>query len=183
MIYWTEKWDDPQHIKSKVEIFKLLTDYLVTPPKNILDIGCGYARESEYFQKEYGTDLWLLDGDFNSTKDKHRQVKYGTAETFAFYNKVETLLESYNSRGMKYTFVDATNINIPANVKFDLIYSGLSCGFHYPANTYKDLVLKHSHKNTKVVFDLRNVQEQEDFEIVNVIRKDRKSVKAEIKFV
>jgi hypothetical protein len=42
------------------------------------------------------------------------------------------------------------------DLKFDLITSYLSCGYHYPLSTYKELILKHSHKDTKLVFDIRN---------------------------
>ena len=55
-----------------------------------------------------------------------------------------------------YVFVDANNINIPENKKFDYICSYSSCGIHYPLETYKELILKHSHKNTVCIFGLRN---------------------------
>ena len=46
-------------------------------------------------------------------------------------------------------------LNIPENKKFDYIFSYSSCGVHYPLETYKELILKHSHKNTVCIFDLR----------------------------
>lgn len=180
---WLEKWSTETHIESKRTIFETTKNYLDNAPKRILDIGCGYARESEYFQKEFGTELWLLDGDFSHTQDRKREINFGPAESFKFYNKVDILIESYNEREMSYTFVDANNIQIPKKIKFDLIYSGLSCGFHYPANTYKDLILKHSNKNTKIIFDLRKKTTHENVKIINIIEKYNKHVKAEIEFV
>ena len=180
---WLDKWNDESHIESKYNIFHDTINYINFIPKTILDIGCGYARESEYFQKKFNTDLWLLDGDFENTKDRKRDISFGSAESFKFYNKVRTLKESFNSRNMKYTFVDANNIIIPDEIKFDLIYSGLSCGFHYPASTYKNLILKHSHQNTRVIFDLRNKAEHEDVKIISVVKKYSKHIKAEIAFV
>jgi SAM-dependent methyltransferase len=179
---WLEKWNDTKHIKSKENIFLTVDNYIEEPVKSILDIGCGYARESEHFFKKYGSELWLLDGDFSDSKDKKRQIKFGKAEDFSFYNKIEDLKNSWNERKIKYTFVNANNINIPLEKKFHLIYSGLSCGFHYPANTYKDLILRHSDKNTKIIFDIRHDSIQDDIEIVNIISKNKKHIKAEIKF-
>jgi SAM-dependent methyltransferase len=179
---WLKKWNDKKHIKSKESIFLTVDNYIKEPVKSILDIGCGYARESEYFFKKYGSDLWLLDGDFSDSKNKKREIKFGNADDFSFYNKIDDLKSSWDSRGMKYVFVDANNIDIPEDKKFDLIYSGLSCGFHYPANTYKKLIEKHSNKDTKIIFDIRNGSSQEDIEIISIIAKYKKHIKAEIKF-
>jgi acyl-CoA synthetase (AMP-forming)/AMP-acid ligase II len=82
---------------------------------------------------------------------------------------------------------DCNNIDIPENIKFDLITSYLSCGYHYPISTYKELILKHSHKDTKLVFDLRNRKENfgvdEGIEIVHEFhRYGRKYAMCQIKF-
>jgi hypothetical protein len=31
----------------------------------------------------------------------------------------------------------------------------MSCGFHYPLNTYYEFIKKHSHNDTKYIFDIR----------------------------
>ena len=171
---WLEWWNAPWHTKDRIERFETLDRYLTTPPKRILDIGCGLARESEYFQKKYGTELYLLDGDFNTTKDKPRDNFWGSAESFKFYSPVAELKKSFHEREMSYTWVDAENPYIDENIKFDLIYSFLSCGFHYPAITYKELIKKHSNEDTIVIIDCRNdtfEQQSKDFEIVDIISK------------
>lgn len=180
---WIDKWSTPQHLSKKKEIFNNIDKFIKFKPKRILDIGCGLARESELFQKKYSSELYLLDGDFGTTSDVERQVNYGTVDNFSFYNKIETLKDSYDSRNMLYTFVDANNIDIPDDITFDLIISNLSCGFHYPASTYKSLVKKHSTDNTVIIFDLRNNISQEGVDILELVSTERKHVKASIKFI
>jgi len=134
-------------------------------PKRMLDIGCGYAYESEFFHKEFGTEIWLLDSDISKDERSQKNIKlsgqsaqikaHKSASSFAFYHTLEELKKSWEERGMKYNFVDVKNIDIPEEIKFDLIYSSKSCGFHYPMSEYKHLILKHSHPNTSLIFDVR----------------------------
>lgn len=58
-----------------------------------------------------------------------------------------------------------------------MIYSGKSCGFHYPLSTYKDLLYRHSDENTLLIFDLRKGADQGDidFKIKDVIIDEGKS--------
>lgn len=180
---WLDKWNIPQHVESKKKLFQTIDSYLQFTPKRILDIGCGLARESELFQKKYNCELYLLDGDFDDTNNVKRDVKYGTVDNFKFYNKIETLKESFDNRGMQYVFVDANNISITDNIKFDLILSNVSCGFHYPANTYKDLIKKHSTLKTKILFDLRTGVDHPDVEILEMVFTSKKYIKASINFI
>jgi hypothetical protein len=140
-------------------------------------------REAQLFQEKHNTSLYLLEGDFEDTKENRRDVNYGTVESFKFYNKVSDLKEWWDSQKLDYTFVDANNIRLDDSLKFDLIYSSVSCGFHYPASTYKDLISKHSHKNTKIIFDIRKKSEQHDIKIIKVIAETKKYVTAEIQFI
>jgi SAM-dependent methyltransferase len=165
------EWKDPAYIKSKQDVFYNLENYLSSPPKRILDIGCGNAYISEMFQKKYGTELYLLDGDFSSNlKSAKRIAKYGAVEDFMFYSDVDDLKKEWDSKGIVYTFVDANDIKIPSDVTFDLVYSWLSCGFHYPVSIYKDLIKKHTTDDSVIVMDFRRktLDEQlKDFDIVH----------------
>jgi SAM-dependent methyltransferase len=171
--------------------FEILSNYLDAPPNKLLDIGCGLAWESRLFAEKYDTNLWLIEGNGGNNTDNNNTTGYHTStDTFDFYNPLDELkkdLDHFNTKN--YILIDAKNINIEENIKFDLITSWLSCGFHYPLNTYKKLMLKHSHKNTKIIVNLRNVKNKliidEDVEIVNILhrRYDKKCVTAEIKFI
>ena len=189
-----KEWSDPFYISQKQHNFKILDTYLTKPPVKMLDIGCGPAFESYYFYKKYGTELYLIDGDVNDNKtEKMRLSKWhSSSETFSFYNTLDSLRQHFDRNGIKnYKLIDSNNINIQEDVKFDLITSWLSCGFHYPLSTYKDLMIKHSHPETKIIVNLRvskttkKVVNSEDIEIVKVFENHSKLDKhltAEIKF-
>jgi SAM-dependent methyltransferase len=180
---WISSWLTDQHLEKKVKNFNIIKEYLTITPKTILDIGCGLAFESEMMQKEFGSELYLLDGDFENTRDLTRDVNYGSLETMKFYSKVDDLKTSYKTRNLQYNFVDANNISIKENKKFDLIYSFESCGFHYPISSYIDLIQNHSHENTVLIFDIRNKnlsEQQENFTIVKVLEKTKKYSKMHI---
>jgi hypothetical protein len=186
------EWADPDYQKMKQDNFNVLDQYLKNKPKNLLDIGCGLAWESRLFSEKYGTNLWLIDGDVdaNNTKSSGYDVGYhSSSNNFLFYNKLETLNEKLIDLGTQnYNLIDCNNITIPDDVKFDVITSWLSCGFHYPINTYRDLILKHSHENTVVVFDIRLklktneiYHPEENVSIVNVLATNRKRLTAHVK--
>lgn len=186
--YYDEIWNDLEYVKGKEQVFRDLDSYLTTPPKRILDIGCGYAHISEMFQKKYGTELYLLDGDVSeSPKTANRKAKYGPTEEFVFYVPVSELKQHWDSKGLTYTFVDANKIFIPDDVKFDLVYSWISCGFHYPVSTYKELILKHTTEDSIVIMDFRRKslgQQLKDFDIVHRLNGDeiQKKYRLHIKF-
>jgi SAM-dependent methyltransferase len=186
-----EEWFTEEYQAHKRENFELLNAYLETPPKRILDIGCGLAWESRMFNEKYGTELYLLDGDYDDNPQDQQlvQARYSAdASRFAFYYKLDFLrteLDKLNTQN--YQLIDSTNIILDKDVKFDLITSWVSCGFHYPVNTYRDLILKHSDENTRVIMDLRLTPKSQDIaldaniEIVKIVNRRRKYATAEIK--
>lgn len=183
---WTTLWEGDWYRTLKTNNFNVVDRFLKTPPKRILDIGCGYAFESEMFQKKYQTELYLLDSTIDNTVDIQRQTNYGPADQFSFYNTVNTLTESYDQRKMNYTFIDSNSINLEDTLKFDVIYSFLSCGFHYPANTYKNFILDYSTKDSVIILDLRKKQLSEqlkDISIVEVVYESEKHITAQIQFL
>jgi SAM-dependent methyltransferase len=188
------EWSTPEYQAAKKLNFDLLDAELVNPPTSILDIGCGLAWESRMINNKYGTELWLLDGDFDNNKDKLKSASeknyHVTSDEFLFYhplNWVKNELDRLETKN--YNLVDVNNIIIPEDKKFDVITSWLSCGFHYPASTYRDLILKHSHENTRVFLDIRvdlktkEIYETTGFKILKILSKHRKHISAEIRFV
>lgn len=177
-------WVNPFYTESQNKVFSIVDNYLQSPPISILDIGCGFAQVSNMFQKKYGTELYLLDGD-SSNQDVNRINKWGSTQTMSYYSPVDGLAEHFDSQGMEYTFVDASNPSIAADKKFSLIYSFLSCGFHYPLSAYADLIKKHSDENTIIIVDVRykceNKQETDYTVIENLTPDKRKYSKLHIK--
>lgn len=189
------EWSTLKYQEAKKLNFDLLDAELENPPNSILDIGCGLAWESRMFNDKYGTELWLLDGDasFNASKPSSAsEVNYhSSADDFLFYHQLSWLKEQLDAKETKnYNLIDINNISIPKDKKFDLITSWLSCGFHYPASTYKDLILQHSHENTRIFLDIRlHIKTKEIFyhdptiEVLKILSKHRKHICAEVRFV
>lgn len=188
-----EEWNQPLYQSLKEENFQMLDQYLPQPPAKILDIGCGLAFESRRFNQEHGTKLWLLDGNFddNDLEQELVQARYNRdASTFAFYYNLDVLEQNLIELGTKdYTLVDANDIQLDPDLRFDLITSWMSCGFHYPASTYRDLIQQHSHPNTVVIMDMRldlntnEIIEQSGVEIVHVLQYRRKYATCQIGFL
>jgi len=194
---WLQIWDTPEYQELKEQDINFVLEYFADhPPKKILDIGCGLAWESRAMQQNFGSELWLMDGngstiwaglEDNITDDQYRKKQIGwrgDAQNMSFYNSLDTLDRLLQEQGTKnYHLIDANNIEIDDDVKFDLIYSAISCGFHYDANTYMDLIRKHSHQDTEVIFDIRiRKLEQDNMHIKKVLYKGKKHYKCLIEF-
>lgn len=190
---WIKEWNSPAYQAYKKDNFEKLVNYLQTPPTNILDIGCGLAFEAREFNRVYNTDIWLLDGAPRNGQERTELVNdvgyHPDVGTFMFYHSFDWLTNQLATRGAQnYHMIDVNNINIPEDKKFDVIWSFLSCGFHYPASTYQELIEKHSHKNTRVIVDLRTalktkeIYKEDCYNIVSEISRGRKHVTVEIKF-
>lgn len=190
-----EEWFTPNYQAHKFENFQVLDAYLKQAPGTILDIGCGLAWESRYFNQKYGTQLCLLDGDYDNNDHSpmrtQMQARYcADVKDFAFYYKLDFLKQELDKLDTQnYVLIDCNNVDISPEVKFDLITSWVSCGFHYPVSTYRDLILKHSHPDTVVVMDLRIPAKSDQpiidlgIEIVSVLNRRTKYATCHIRFI
>lgn len=187
-------WSTELYQQLKKENFDLANKYMPVAPKKILDIGCGLAWESRLFNQAHGSELWLLDGDTKNNYTKSPTAATGayhsTPNEFLYYYPLQQVDDELKKLGTEnYHLIDCNNIQIDENIKFDLITSWVSCGFHYPSSTYRDLILKHSHSDTKIIFDIRikrkhsNPLLESGVEIVNILNQRSKYVTAEIRFV
>lgn len=182
-----KEWLKPEHVAQKAEYFRILDQHCQPTPRSILDIGCGLAFESRDFNKKYGTELYLLDGDFNSnTTHNLRRKDFGPKGNMMYYTGLQSLKNFFDSQNVtNYHMVDADRTEIPQDKKFDLICSWLSCGFHYPVDDYRDLIEKHSHANTKIIVDIRKYTLStalKTIDIVRILAEQPSSIKAEIRF-
>jgi hypothetical protein len=177
---WNRKWSGSKYVTKRRANFEAVDAYLNQPVGKLLDIGCGFAYESRWFNEKYGTELWLLDGDSSTNSTKPESASYGNwnqnSSELLFYHTFDFLDSKLQELGTKnYHLVDANNIVLPDDLKFDVITSWLSCGHHYPVKTYIDLMKKHSHANTRIILDVRckgsetNFIGVDGFEIVNVL--------------
>lgn len=158
-----QNYDDPAkqaHIQRVLDQVDLVGRRLARPPQKILDIGAGVAEHGREFQKRYGSELWIIEGNStNNAKKKSTAVKSKfreSTEDFLYYHELDILKARIEKLGgTNFHLLDCENINIQPDVKFDLITSWKSCGYHYPVNSYADLIKRHSHPGTLVVMDIR----------------------------
>ena len=188
-VYYQQHWQNPGYLEGTRAAFDNIDRYLKTPPRRILDIGCGFAHISGMFQKKYGTELWLLEGDFlDNDPNSSRKNKFGPAEEFQFYSTVADLRRHWDSQSLTYNFVNARDIHIDSEVKFDFVSSWLSCGYHYPVSTYKALIQAHTDNNSTIIMDFRRKKIPEqlvDIEVVGRVDEgvlDRKQQTLHFKF-
>ena len=136
--------------KSEIDTFK---DFLPKTCNNIMDIGCGLGIINILLNKFYQdkTSFYLLD---KNRIDK--KIKYGFSSNYESYNDLnETkriLLENNISESSLFLFDVEKDIQIDS--KIDLVISLKSMGYHYPFETYLQLLGKCCNKNTIFIFDV-----------------------------
>jgi SAM-dependent methyltransferase len=184
---WLDFWVEDDYRRQKDRDIQCMLEYVkLTPPETMLDIGCGLAWESRAVNQAHGTQLWLMDRDQSrSGTDVESSGWRADTSRFAAYNNLTELRKKLDQLGTQdYQLIDADNINLPSDLKFDLIYSSLSCGYHYSVECYRDLISRHSHSNTKVIMDIRKrARTYQPIEILEVIDDRPKHMKCLIRFV
>ena len=136
--------------KSEIDTFK---DFLPRTCNNNMDIGCGLEIINILLNKFYNnkTSFYLLD---KNRIDK--KIKYGFSSNYESYNDLnETkriLLENNISESSLFLFDVEKDIQIDS--KIDLVISLKSMGYHYPFETYLQLLGKCCNKNTIFIFDV-----------------------------
>ena len=124
--------------------------------------------------------LDLIERNFISSK-----IKYFWNPEEA-YNKLNLSKEFINSNTKNYnnfSICDFNNKNI-LKKKYDLIFSLYSMDFHYGLETYKNFLLKRSHKKTLFVFDtIRPGDLKFFFRNVKVIKQIKKRIHSSARVV
>ncbi len=162
---WLQTWTGNERFEAeRQKKFEVLSKAFATPPARLLDIGAGLAIEAGMIQQRFGTHLYLLDGSrpVAPAATPARLTEFGSVDDMGFYLTEEELRSEWDRRGLTYDFLDARNLKIDPDLKFDVIYSGKSCGFHYPLSSYRDLLHAHSHDDSYLIFDLRKDADQGD---------------------
>jgi len=182
-----------KYVKYKPDVMNKVIEWLGDVKiDTILDIGAGIANDSKHLQNTYGSEIWILEGDSknNSKKSENaRKAKWNnSADEMKYYWDLNKLRAVHDRKETtKYHIVDCDNITFPAGMKFDLISSYLSCGFHYPISTYYKVIKNYSHSDTRYIFDVRLGKGQQpvldsEAEIIKVIHETKKYARCEIIF-
>jgi len=125
---------------------------------NILDIGCGLGVIDVLLSKHYLNANFYLQ-DKSETIDLSKKYN-GFNETYQYYNNVDLLKEFVTNNGIKtFNIIDGTDI-YDTTLKFDVIMSLLSCGWHYSLLTYLEFIKEHLVDNGILIIDVRNETEE-----------------------
>lgn len=111
-----------EHIKAVVK----------TPPRRVLDIGCGMAGIDVLIGREWPEcEIHLLDKD--GVSPVINSGYHDKAGDFSHYHSFDCALAMLAENGVQNRL--ACYQDLP-NIEFDLVISLLSWGFHYPLTTY-----------------------------------------------
>jgi len=123
---------------------------------SILDIGCGIGGIDLMLYNHYNGNVFLNMYDFRTTSN---DIYYGYRSHGAVYNSLELTRDFLTMNGVKrdsFEIYDAHGSFIEQD--YDIIISLLSCGFHYPVETYLQQIKKCSPK--VVILDIRKHSNQ-----------------------
>ena len=117
-------------IRAEYDEIKPVLDTLA--PRSIADIGCGYAIYDLFHWRDFPGRVVLI--DIETTDVRH----FGYKETGAAYtnlDKAKAFLVANGVAARQISLVNPDKAPLP-KTKVDLAVSFISCGFHYPVETY-----------------------------------------------
>ena len=145
-------------LRGAVTVYAALRDHL--PPRidgiapNIMDIGCGLGFYDILVLERYNfnASITLVDRTTKvntpSAYSHDRVFEYhNDSSTFGFYSSLECAVDTLVRNGAKRENVHALSASRAAlaalpHETFDMIFSMMSWGFHYPVSTYADIVFR-----------------------------------------
>lgn len=141
-----------------LSVFSTFVNLIPQDTKSILDIGAGMGGINclTYHAVNTAPEIWLLDKQGESKI--WNSGFHEDASDFSHYNSFElatAVLESSGIPKEKINCVDIGKDQFPDDKRFDVIYSFLSCGFHYPVETYAEQIARAINPNGLIVFDIR----------------------------
>lgn len=145
-----------------------LRDFLPeSPPRRVLDVGCGMALYNFFLFKHYdfvpSMHLYLFDKttrDIDSTNTSFVGGGWHPDNNFSFYTSLECAAEILrNNTGLHENVheveANVTNLQRLEAHSFDIIFSLLSYGHHYPVSVYLQQVYRLLRVGGVLILDLR----------------------------
>jgi SAM-dependent methyltransferase len=131
--------------------YNSIKNYLPENCANVLDIGCGIGGIDLLLYNHYLKNLKLNLFDFSRTD---KEIYYGYQARGSIYNSLATSTQFLIENGVQLSDIAAHDASVKfPDGKFDIIISLLSCGFHYPVETYLAEIIKA--KRGIVILDIR----------------------------
>lgn len=135
-----------------LEYLELKPIFDKSPPRKIADIGCGYALFDLFLALDFGSDLVLIDLEQN--EHKH----FGFESEGAAYSNLEVTRRFLTDNGLEHTAIQTLNpdgADLSDIRDLDYAFSFISCGFHYPWQTYQDFFETALRQCGSVILDIR----------------------------
>lgn len=131
-------------------------------PQKVADIGAGYGFMDIFIAEAYGAACLLI--DIESNESRH----FGFANEGAAYSDLSVARDFAKANGVgdKISTINPEKEDLYTHKDFDLISSYLSCGFHYPFNTYWQFYRDCLRENGALLFDLRIWAEKDKARLV-----------------
>jgi SAM-dependent methyltransferase len=138
----------------------------IETPRRILDIGCGFALYDSFLLKHYGypsdMHLYLFDKTTELKNESENGFKGGgfRKQGISFYTNLECASDILVSNGANrnnihtLTVAEST-LSMLESSSFDLVFSLLSYGHHYPVSTYLKEIKHILVKGGTLILDLR----------------------------
>lgn len=147
--------------------FQQLKPFLKAPkPKRIADIGCGYAIFDLFLAREFGTKLILI--DLETSHQRH----FGFEAQGAAYSDLSRTRDFLTANGIDDGLIEVRNPNESdlSDIKgLDYVFSLISCGFHYPWDTYLDFYQSALSSRGRIIIDIRTQEFAKAFPEVSKI--------------
>ena len=135
-------------------------------PRRALDIGCGFALYDTFLLRHYGyprdMHLYLLDKTTDLQEEKEKGFKGGgfRKEGISFYTNLECasdilITNGANKENIHSLIATENPLSQLESSSFDLVFSLLSYGHHYPVSTYLLEVKRLLTQGGVLVLDLR----------------------------
>lgn len=133
--------------------FQQLKPFLQNPkPRKIADIGCGYAIFDLFLAREFGTSVVLI--DLEASDHRH----FGFEAQGAAYSDLSQTRDFLMANGVKKNLIEIRNpkeSDISDIKGLDYVFSFISCGFHYPWDTYLGFYQTALSSRGRIIIDLR----------------------------
>lgn len=137
-------------IYAEFEAMRPVLDRLA--PRHLADIGCGYGFFSLFVAQAFGCDVTLIDLENNERRH------FGFAMEAAAYSSLVVAKKLFMANGIaesRITTLNPVDDDVLAIARPDLAVSLLSCGFHYPVDSYQEFFEKTVADDGAVILDLR----------------------------
>jgi SAM-dependent methyltransferase len=122
------------------------------PPARVADIGCGYGLFGLFLARDFAADLLLIDIETNDRRHFGFQDQRAAHASLAV---ARALLQANGVAAGRIATLNPGKTDVTRAGQVDLAVSFLSCGFHYPVDSYIPFFKQCVKPGGRIILDLR----------------------------